>query len=447
MKNNFLNKILIFSIVLFIVFVNPLRVYNNERVYEQTFANSTESFSKDSESYVIGSLVEAKQFGFKSGLGRLSRVIDPNATDWFYNVQITYKSYIENEFFEYYDFEKYNSQLGAQGILFRIMDIILYPVFGGKTSLLIMQGFNALMLSVVISIIAYYFYIRFGIYSLILFIIGIFYNQWILLASKNMYWIIWSMYLPMAISCIYALNKKHKILFLISLFLAIIFKSASGYEYISTVLVAMMIPLLNEEIINYKKPIIFLKNLLIPSLIGIAGFFTTIYLHFLRYRLRGWGVKEALHELEIIIVKRTHGSLEAMGLYYEALEKALEEPISVVLSKYFKASSINIYINNDYLDIKIWQVILIIVIGITFGLFVYFKKKQDIKIISAIIITVVSFLAPISWFILAKAHSAAHTFLNVFLWYLPFIPVGLSGIGYFLKVYIGELKCNITTKS
>jgi hypothetical protein len=44
-----------------------------------------------------------------------------------------------------------------------------------------------------------------------------------------------------------------------------------------------------------------------------------------------------------------------------------------------------------------------------------------------------SFAAPVSWFIMAKAHSYAHTHMNYVLWYLFFVPFALITIAEFYR--------------
>lgn len=435
-KDN-IKKIVIIAIVIFVVLqLNPFRIYNNDRTEEQTYAKSPQTFSMDSESYVLGSLIEGRQYSFVSGLGRLARPqVTEKTEDWFHNVQMSYKMFNEDWFYDG-QFEHYFSQLGAQGLLFRIMDVALGSM-SGVDKLVIMQTFNLIILSIVLSIIGFYLWKRFNLWVTVFFLIGTLVNQWIPLSSVNLYWVTWTMFLPMAIAAVYCLkdnsSKKRKIIYMSLLTLAVIYRCACGFEFISTILIAMMIPFIEYEVTHFSSIKKSIKNLLIPTICGISGFIICALLQFTRYLLDGWGFQEALKIFTTIVVKRTYGNLNTLGVYNEELESNLKEPIFDVIINYFNTSAFNIPIGNTYFEMKYWMIILVIVIAII-ALIYNYKKTKDIKSLSIVIITFISFLAPLSWFVLAKGHAAAHYHLDPLLWQIPFTGIGLGLIGYFTSV-------------
>ena len=209
-----MKKIIIILLLtsVFMVFfkLDPLRTYNNDKCAEQTFAKIPEDFNRESESFVVGSIVEAHHFGFTSGIGRLARLCVENPEHWFYNVQITYKSYIENKYYDEYQIERYTSQIGGQGLFYRVIDSLIYKSLGGEASLLAMQYLNIFLLGLTLAIISYYLLVTFNIYTMIGFMFGIVWNQWIPLSSTNLYWVTCSLFLPMAISCMIVLNNKKR---------------------------------------------------------------------------------------------------------------------------------------------------------------------------------------------------------------------------------------------
>jgi len=57
--------------------------------------------------------------------------------------------------------------------------------------------------------------------------------------------------------------------------------------------------------------------------------------------------------------------------------------------------------------------------------------KMDNRAISLLLI--ISALAPLSWFIMAKGHSYVHKHLNYVLWYIPFLPVAGLTLSEYIK--------------
>ena len=51
---------------------------------------------------------------------------------------------------------------------------------------------------------------------------------------------------------------------------------------------------------------------------------------------------------------------------------------------------------------------------------IFFLSKKSFKFLF-----LTSLLAPLSWFIMAKGHSAIHLHINFVLWYITFIPCGM----------------------
>ena len=64
------------------------------------------------------------------------------------------------------------------------------------------------------------------------------------------------------------------------------------------------------------------------------------------------------------------------------------------------------------------------------------KNKFNIEQKSLLYVTLISSLAPLSWHILAKAHSYVHTHMNHILWYSPFLLL----IFVFIGLTISRLK-------
>jgi hypothetical protein len=67
--------------------------------------------------------------------------------------------------------------------------------------------------------------------------------------------------------------------------------------------------------------------------------------------------------------------------------------------------------------------------------------------IALIIATWFSILAPLSWFVIFKAHSYIHTHMNYIVWQMPFTLLGFAVCGLVVKIFCSDLfhitkRCN-----
>lgn len=436
----FLFFVSIFTIIFISFNMNVFKTYDNNLIQQLTYSNTPVWYDTDSQSLVIGSLLEYKVDGFMSGLGRLARV-NMNSADWYDNIRSTYTFYFDLSKYQGQEFEQYYSQLGGQGLLFRVLEkLFTLLALDSSTKFLYFQLLTQALFVLLLTIIVYVLTLEFGKISGLLSLISILFSMWPILISMNLYWVVWTWFFPMVISIVYVsifwkYNRKlYFRIYLLILFMALSYRASSGYEFISTILISAVIPylyILIKHRIPIKKVLVDLSRI---SLTLVGSFFATIIAHFI-YIGQSWNsYTGALEFMKFVILKRTHGNLlESFESAFPNFKDVLNVPIIDVLTTQLNSYVLIYEFQNSTLIIRIYHVIIVVLISLFILIFKALKSKNQNyrnKDIAAIISIFVSFLAPISWFVLAKGHTAAHPHLIPIIWYLPFIIFGAGFVGY-----------------
>ena len=80
-------------------------------------------------------------------------------------------------------------------------------------------------------------------------------------------------------------------------------------------------------------------------------------------------------------------------------------------------------------DIETKKIIVVLILNtllfLTLILVAFLRSNLKMRLI-----LMLSFMAPLSWFVIAKGHSAGHYHINYVLWYLPFIPFSFIALFY-----------------
>lgn len=246
-------------------------------------------------------------------------------------------------------------------------------------------------------------------------------SPWIVNFARNLFWVEFTWFLPMAIGLFCALkisNKNCRIVSYMMAFVAVLIKCLCGYEYTSTIMVGLISFLLVDWVKfmclrNKEISFLLFRTILIIGIIAIAGFMTAICIH---AYLRGegnviGGIKRIFEE---DVLRRTHGA-------------NLNE-FSYTFWDSFNASTWDAYRKYFHFDTEI-------VTGITGNLFPLlciiplcifgFEIKKKQLNIESVVMYIVFFISAVSWFCLAKGHSFIHTHMNYVLWYFGFVQICL----------------------
>ena len=249
-------------------------------------------------------------------------------------------------------------------------------------------------------------------------ILTLYFQDWVTIFGKSAYWHMWSWFAPMVLNLYFLKGlfksdeiEPHKMkigltlsqcVFICSINLVLIYlKCLMGYEYISTILIAMVLPFVYYAIKLNNFNI--LKATLPLALVGFCAFFLALATHYFLLQLEFNNPKDIL---QTIILKRTYalGGLSSIPeVYHESLKVS---PFFVVF-KYLVSG-------------RIVELFLLLVCSWT--AWYSWKKgmlKNDRKCLALFVMMVISMAGPLSWYVLAKGHSHIHKHMNYVLWYLP----------------------------
>lgn len=359
------------------------------------------TFQNDSEKLVVGPIV-ADVHGMDTGnpfygLGKLETSDNPEENIYL----VLYKENLED-----YEYSNYTSQVGLQGIIYRMI-VSLKPDVNMYWRFRIVCCF---LLVIVLMLIVWQLYKKYGLIFASIFAVVTMISSWVINFSSNLYWIEFTWYIPMLLGLL-CLNYKEKRKYIYPLFFVAIFvKCLCGYEYVSTIMMSGIMFLLVEFICNKEERKSIIKSIFIIGVLSVAGFVLAYGIH--AYIYGSGNILEGLKLMQVdLIERRTFGNAADFDAFYE---DSLNASVFDVLVKYFWASG-------QASDGKLMLFIALVTGGVL--AFEKFKMKKDIKFELSLFI--IALCATLSWLILAKSHSYVHIHMNFVLFYFGWVQTSI----------------------
>lgn len=419
------------------------------------------TFQLDSEQLVLDGLLNG---GDRPTLGRFSRPSIDN------------KSLESHRLFEEAnkegEFGEYTSQYGLQLQMFNHLRNIGFEKVNHLKSL------TALLMAIVVLGLTITIWRDFSARSALVFYIVFLTSPWIISFSSNLYWISFSWFIPLLLTSIFSpkiyANIKFYYFLLALLFTSFLFKFLSGYEYITTVVLASITPIVYHGLKlkkTYKFILVLCSGVFLVSLISFAA---SILIHAKSLdssSSSGFQIIENTAKKRLSSTDTDKLLVEMCGTdqgclaSYEIYRASLESNSIMVAAKYFindnflpwasiisfneqekellKSArdeirnnlSLDLIFNIEMsllakLALYLSGIVLSSIFFITLVLMcLSLWRTAPIYLLIPLLIT---FIAPLSWFFLAKGHSYIHYHMNYVLWYLYFIP--------FSAVVLSEVK-------
>ena len=377
-------------------------------------------FQYDSEDLAISSIT-AEYYNINDswvGLGRLySKNIDKEyiAEDIYVNLSAD-KSDLR--------FGEYRSQLGLQGKFYTLISGLIYNQY----LIEFFRWLNSFLLASVIVSILYLLKIKYNNLMAIVWGCVFILSPHILNFSHNLYWVEFTWFVPMLLGLLVATDEvkfRYKNLIItILVFLSIFVKSLCGYEYLSTIMIGMIVFLLSDIIFEfYKKDFSKLKGkikiLAILSICGFIGFTAALSLHGY-YRGNGCIVTGIQDIYNRDVLRRTiAGNRSNFYSDNKVIMESIDVPTSKVIARYFKP-----YKEKQNVVIKTVGKLFLPSSVLALFIMVYrckyrnkYNQTENLQIFSLFLI---SLFGTLSWIILAKSHSSIHFNLNLVLWYFGY---------------------------
>lgn len=391
-------------------------------------------FGADSESLVIARLVKSQHEGIFSSQGHLV-FYDRDSEDFASKPTKIYEGILQYNNMKNVE---YTSQVGIQGIFYSILDKSFNKlnIVNIKNRINIYHAITSSLLALVLASIVVLFYLEIGAFASIFLLLSLILSQWIAVMARNLYWVEGLMYVPFL--AIFAMHKYEELKGHISLkllyflaFSTVMIRCFNGYEYISTILISMVVPIIYFAVKNNWNIVLAVKRIIFTGLFGLFGFLTALLLHIWQLQLSTHSFTKAWGIILRRILTRTSGNPDGVP---EHIRKSLESSFFEIIHTYLNGTAIDlstIFGFKFFKFITYEDLIWCFLIGSIF-VFTDFKliKEHYNKLLALTVATWVSFFAPISWFVLAKGHSYIHTHINYILWHLPFTIFGYALVGF-----------------
>ena len=465
------NKVILTSVfIFFLSFLNfQFNLFNVVSEFRFNY------FQVESEQFVLDGFLNHSINDKPLQLGQFSRPsIDMfndgekyKPREWFIN------KFIEGEFWEY------KSHFGLQ--------LIIFNFFNGN--LLLVQSLASFLLSLTVTIL-FIQLCKLHSYNFgLIFIASLVFNPWITPIARNSYFLVFIYLVPLVISYYFSRRINNSnfslVIFLFILYTLFLFKSLIGYDYLSTIVITSMIPIVYYYLKNHLSVKKLITNLTSILLISFLSFSTSVVIHsdsleseespfeWIYYtaakRLSSSSPEEtarvACEKLMIDQAGKINVNDEAYQACYDEFLESLSVSRLNVLAKYMVARHFvpffgsyeielkeeqekelkEIYYNtnkntfekglqtlkygfNNYNQFNFFQVastlVNFIVSPILFiAFFILFFIKTFNSNTNNKIFNLFILLPPLSWFLIAKGHSYVTAYqLTFFIWFITTIP-------------------------
>ncbi|WP_035676657.1 hypothetical protein [Flavobacterium limnosediminis] len=391
------------------------------------FKNNTKDgipYDYVSESLVVGRMMESERTGLLSYSGLPGMMTDLSNDEGFKLNSLKQYYLLENtdKRKNFKDFQTYNSQTGGQGLLYSTFNKI--SPFNLITNIEILKNFTLLINAIMFSIFIGWCKRNFGIIPAITVLLFIAVSSWIWLFADSLWWCLWSFYLPfitMLLGLELLKENTNKIL-LIVLFSGLTKCFFTGFEYISTTLLAVFAPIVFYYIKDSRK----IKDFLLFSTKTAFILLVSVVLEML----------VLIFQLKNLKGSYTEGIRHIVDSYNIRTAAVIIEGKTAAISNNMYVQIIIRYLSGDvfsWLKPNIPFILLIFLIFISSLILIKMDYKKYKPIVFS---TWFSIIAPLSWFVLFIQHSNIHSHLNFIVWYIPFLPLGILCFGILINVFI-----------
>jgi hypothetical protein len=242
--------------------------------------------------------------------------------------------------------------------------------------------------------------------------------------APNLYWVVGTWFVPMVIGMLLAdeddPGRRRRLVALAFVFY--VAKFLCGYEFTPTVIVAAAVGCM----LGIKDTPDRLRNMIRNGAwiigAGVAGFVVAAIIH---------AAKKG--GFSILFEKAANRMTGDASSLHEELILGKFIAISTVLWNYLGGNYITLIKN---FGVLLSLLAVYAVVTLLEGKFNWFLGPERRKLQILALAFLASIAAPLSWFVLAKAHTSAHLPIDLILWYVPTIPLGVAMFGVALGQFI-----------
>jgi hypothetical protein len=407
--------------VLFFVSLFSILLSFNYNFFGAAGTTSFEKWQKDSEALIVGRLKASQDnglFSYSGFPGSYGGAPD-RAT---YKKQ--YELYNSNSTGSNGRYSVYLSQTGGQGWMFSAISYI--TPFTGQQNLDFLYIISSLIAAFTFAFLIKWVNIHYGFITALIVLLCIVFSKYLVVFGRNLWWVIWCFYAGF-VYLIYAkrdLNSLRKI-FLVSLSITLIKCFFTGFEYISTFLIMNSIPFFFWNSFDKLKIKTQLKQLFIYSIGSVTGVFIAMVGLIVQIGTLKGSLQAGIDHIIYAFVRRSHSdNLEnVQEVYHDSLNSTVLEVLHTYLSSSF-LGPVNFYM------------VFVVLIFCSIVLLTWERSKASSLNKSLVLAFIISFLAPLSWYVIFKAHSHVHTDMNRIVMYMPTLLFGFVIIGKCIEIVV-----------
>lgn len=371
--------------------------------------------ANNDDALVIGRLVQSREHGVFSTQGRMGRFLGIEG-DMHYNQSRLFFGQIKGG-----EYTPYNSQFGVQGMIFSGIDRLISQLdVSAEIKLRFYHTIIAVLFSLILTGLLVMMFDDIGLTAVCLILLSILFSRWQVYYSKSMYWSLPTMFLPMFVvfmACrMESSGRQINLLFLsVLVMLLIMLDALMGYEYITTVMLAAVTPLVYFMMRDNWSKRRLLKRFVLIGSFCLAGFAIALMLHLYQLKLATGNYTDAFEIIKERTLVRTYTNPEdyAGTAYYESQKTSVFYVLYVYL---LKGGTFRLKI-----PFILWLLMLINITVKVIRNKISFDEKKTHIVRTLIVTSWFSLIASLSWIVLAKSHSEIHIQVNYIVWHLPFM--------------------------
>jgi len=396
------------------------------------------SFEQVSEAHVVGRLVRSRDRGLLSDGGLLGVGVSQPAPEAARRrwpkpdiAAAQYLAFRKRQSFPSYD--AYRSQSGGQALLFTLLDRSL-PL-PGHQKLRVFRGLTAIATAVVLASIVVWFRLEVGWTAALLVALSIALSRWLTMAASNLFWSLWSFYLPLAVMLFWVrregATREGRLRCGWIVFATLLVKCAfNGFEFVTTAVVMTVLPLAWPICVD--RPDWRAAARAAATAVAAATAAIAVALGALSVQIAalageagaGW------RHIRRILVMRTVGTSPRPE---RLARRALDFDLGSLLASYRAKTFCELPLPGGTRWVVTFDRLLVL-----FGLAALLllaltlrRGRRDARSrdVALLVCFAFSALAPFSWLVLFRQHAAHHLHLDPLLWQMPFTLFGFAVVG------------------
>jgi hypothetical protein len=322
-------------------------------------------------------------------------------------------------------YSNYYSQPGGQLLLYSF--ITKYIPIQNNYKLKLLNILCALFTSFFLVNFAFWAKNNISTYAAASLIIYFFISPVLLCYAKSPWWSIYVFFMPLVIITNYYeiyLSKQKRNLFL-SILALILFKYfINGFEFITSYICAILIPIFYFEIKKLQPRPVF-KAISLATLGIITGILFSLFLLCIQIGFES-NFCFAINHINYSFAKRANGFANS------SLEKVYQDAqntnVFYVIDSYLKKPLFTLNIKS--ISFNYYH---LLILNILFGLVAIYKQNMsDIKLFYA---SIFAFLGSLSWFFIFKGHAFHHNHLDEITLHIVWVPFSIIFISSFFQLF------------